>query len=184
MNLYTAAPSEHLYVIICEIINGNDNLHHRDEFVYNNFGGRVFSKENFMKEMQEYIVSHPSYGSRGGTHDGKQQSQRVFAWWLKHGLIFQINDIPSIPSKQLLQNELFADISDTDVSKKKCSTCKKLLPVDEFYKRKDGALIAACKSCHKERVNNYQKEKYHDPNSTYKEEQIKRSSWLKWNSKK
>ena len=57
------------------------------------FGGKLFTKQQWLDAYAELVRNGPGYGRRGGRDYEYQRASRSWSWWTKRGAIIAISGV-------------------------------------------------------------------------------------------
>jgi hypothetical protein len=80
---YTIVPS----INVLKKLNASNYVNHRDHFIVNKFGGKSFTKKQFIKEVKNYLTKR-------GNNDTTINyiPSQLFNWWFKRCAIFNYGE--------------------------------------------------------------------------------------------
>lgn len=80
---YTIVPN----IDVLKKLNTSNYLNHRDYFIVNKFGGKSFTKKQFIKAVKNYLTKR-------GNNDTTIEyiPNQLFNWWFNRYAIFSFNE--------------------------------------------------------------------------------------------
>jgi hypothetical protein len=80
---YTIVPS----ITVLKKLNASGYVNHRDHFIVNKFGGKSFTKKQFIKVVKNYLAKR-------GNNDATINyiPTQLFNWWFKRSAIFNYGE--------------------------------------------------------------------------------------------
>jgi len=73
--------------------SGTPCWEHHYSAMIEKFGGRLFTKQQWIEEYARLLRLRPGYGRRGGQGYEMEKASRSWSWWMNRGAVFAVTGV-------------------------------------------------------------------------------------------